>query len=251
MKLLILAAGQGTRLRPYTNKIPKCLVEYEGVPLLEYQLEAAKKVGITEIYVIAGYKAEEIKYKNIKKIINNEYSHSNMVYTMFQAMELFNGESDIIMSYGDIIYESSVLQRLFDVDQNITVVSDSDWERYWSKRMANPLSDVETFELNNGKLSDLGRVPKSLSEVKGQYIGLMKFSKNVTANIFEEWKLLCEIYDTKVANNLYMTDFIQRLISRKYDIDVLEINNGWMEFDQPNDLNIAPTGLIELPIKAC
>jgi len=249
MKLIILAAGQGTRLRPYTNTIPKCLVQYAGVPLLEYQLEAADSAGINEIIVIGGYKAESIKYPNIKKIVNNEYATTNMVYTMFKAIELFDGKSDIIMAYGDIIYEKSILKLLCESDHSITLVSDQHWKKYWSKRMDDPLNDVETFKISNGKLSELGKAPKSSSEVEGQYIGLVKFSKDVILKIVNEWKLLCENDDKEIIDTMYMTDFIQRLINREYVVDILQIKNGWMEFDQPADLEIEPAGLIDLPIK--
>ena len=57
MKVFILAAGQGTRLRPLTNDIPKCLVKMNGTSLLDIQLEVLKNSGIAEedIYIVGGY----------------------------------------------------------------------------------------------------------------------------------------------------------------------------------------------------
>lgn len=61
MKVLLLAAGFGTRLRPITNEIPKCLVPINGKPLLEYWLENLSKVGITEFLINTSYLSEQVE----------------------------------------------------------------------------------------------------------------------------------------------------------------------------------------------
>ena len=60
MKALILAAGIGSRLAPFTDKKPKALIEVNGVPILKNQLECLIKNNIKNIVVIAGYLHEEI-----------------------------------------------------------------------------------------------------------------------------------------------------------------------------------------------
>ena len=58
---IILAAGMGTRLRPETNVVPKCLVKVNGKPILEYQLEMLKSAGTNKIYIVGGYLVEELR----------------------------------------------------------------------------------------------------------------------------------------------------------------------------------------------
>ena len=57
MKVIILAAGQGTRLRPFTDEKPKCMVEVAGISIIDRQLNTMKKCGIKEkdITIITGY----------------------------------------------------------------------------------------------------------------------------------------------------------------------------------------------------
>lgn len=80
MRALLLSAGYGKRLQPITNEIPKCLIEINGVPLLEYWLEMITDAGIKEILVNLHYKAEKVsdfitksKYKpNVTMVYENK-----------------------------------------------------------------------------------------------------------------------------------------------------------------------------------
>ncbi|HOI83913.1 MAG TPA: NTP transferase domain-containing protein, partial [Campylobacterales bacterium] len=89
MKAIILAAGQGKRLRPLTDDRPKCMVEYRGKPIVDYILSAMKDVGIDDIAVVGGYKIdvlkEYLKDKNIVFFENKDYERTNMVSTLFCA----------------------------------------------------------------------------------------------------------------------------------------------------------------------
>ena len=63
MRAIILAAGEGKRLRPYTNNKPKCMVEIEGKSLIDRQINVLNKNGIDDIIIIGGYKSEMLKEK--------------------------------------------------------------------------------------------------------------------------------------------------------------------------------------------
>jgi len=60
MQIVILAGGLATRLRPITEKIPKALIEINGIPFIDYQLNYLKKQGITNVVLCTGYLAEQI-----------------------------------------------------------------------------------------------------------------------------------------------------------------------------------------------
>ena len=66
-KLIILGAGQGTRLRPLTNDRPKCMVEFQGRSLIEHQLIAARSIGVTDIHVVLGYRHDQVQFPALKK----------------------------------------------------------------------------------------------------------------------------------------------------------------------------------------
>ena len=240
MRVIILAAGQGTRLRPLTNERPKCMVELDNKPLIKYQLDLFEKFNVTDINVVTGYLEEKIDFKNIKKFYNPKYDKTNMVSTLFCAKELFDGEDDILISYGDIIYNDTVLQKIMDADDKINVVVDKEWRKYWEARMEDPLRDVETLKINEkGYIKELGKKPNSYDDIEGQYIGLIKISKEVVKDIKDFYENLDKdtTYDGKDYVNMYMTSFLQMIADKLLPLSPVYIQNGWMEVDEPSDLN--------------
>ncbi|WP_369901770.1 sugar phosphate nucleotidyltransferase [Bacillus manliponensis] len=87
MRAILLAAGMGTRLRPLTLTTPKSLVQVNGKPMLERQIEYLKQTGVEEIIVVTGYLAEKFDYLvdkyNVKLVHNDKYDVYNNIYTMY------------------------------------------------------------------------------------------------------------------------------------------------------------------------
>ena len=89
-RALILAAGEGTRLRPYTLDKPQCLVPLLGRSLLERQATILRRTGISDIQVAAGYRAEQIECLGFEVSINARFNSTNMVATLFSALAFIN-----------------------------------------------------------------------------------------------------------------------------------------------------------------
>ncbi len=231
-KLIILAAGKGTRLRPVTNNIPKCLTPVGGKSILEWQIEVAQKCGIKEIIVVGGYKKEKIDFPNIKVLSNDFFETTNMVESLKCAAEEFNG--GFILSYGDIIYEESVLKGMMNVKHDIVIAADMDWEEYWSERFEDPLSDAETFKFGkNDTVAELGQKPKNFDEIESQYIGLLSFSIDGSRTL-KNW-----FSKNYVDKNMYLTDMLDMLIKNGEKVNAYKIYRGWLEIDNLKDLEIA------------
>jgi len=239
MRVIILAAGQGTRLRPLTNDRPKCMVELNGKPLIKHQLDLFEQLNIKDINVITGYLEEKIDFKGVKKYFNPKFDSTNMVSTLFCASELFDGSDDILIAYGDIVYNDTVLENILDSSNEINVVVDKKWKEYWSARMEDPLRDAETLKIDEkGYIKELGKKPKSYDEIEGQYIGLVKIRKDIAPKIKEYYEQLDKnaTYDGKDYENMYMTSFLQMIADNIYSLSPVYIQNGWVEIDEPSDL---------------
>ncbi len=251
MKAIVLAAGQGVRLRPLTDDKPKCMVNFNGKPIIDYIIEAAKKANINDIVVIDGYKKDvlesHLKGQSIKFCTNKNYDSTNMVATLFSAESEMN--DDIIISYADIIYSSEIIKKLVDTPSDFAVIVDKNWKELWQMRMENPLLDAETMKIDeNGMIYELGKKPKSYDEIQGQYIGLIKISKAFLPKVIDYYKNLDKsaIYDGKNFDNMFMTSFIQSLIDNVQRPKAVFIEGGWVEIDSVEDLEIYKSKALKL-----
>ena len=253
MKTIILAAGQGTRLRPLTDFCPKCMVEVNGKSIIERQLSVMHNCGIEDkdITIVAGYCSEVLKerLKNtaIQVIVNEEFENTNMVCSLMCAKQVLDTTDDILISYGDIIYEESVLNRILDSKDTAAVIVDDGWYEYWSERCDNPLDDAETLIYDtNDCLVEIGQKTTELGKVQSQYIGLMRFQKEgikellstveEAQNRTKENKPLWRT--TRIYDKMYMTDLLQGMIDEGYRLKAVHINRGWFEIDDCDDLRI-------------
>lgn len=242
MKVIILAAGLGSRLKGLTKNIPKCMVDIAGKPLLNYQLEILRECNIDDINIISGYKYEEIPTKDINLLINENYASTNMVYTLFCAKEILSTNDDILLSYGDIIYTKELLENLLKKNSEINIAVDTSWKSYWESRMNNPLEDAETLKLDSSKsILEIGKKTKNFKDIQAQYIGLIKIRSDIAKKLFNIYQELDHkiLYDGQTYNQMYMTSFIQHLINIGIEVKAVPFMRGWVEIDSPVDIPIA------------
>ncbi len=243
MKSIILAAGLGTRLGKYTENLPKCMLEFNGKPLIRQQVETLRKAGITDISIVSGYNAEKIQIPGVKYYYNSDFATTNMVETLFCAEKEMDGSDDILVCYADILYEPKILQKVMESHADVGVTVDEDYWDYWSARCDEPEKDMESLIISNGKIIELGNTKCSREEAKVRYVGLIKLSK-------EGIKKLQEVYHenrtqyyhldqpwlrSKSFKKAYMTCMLQALINAGQEVKPIIIQRGWLEFDTVED----------------
>ena len=244
MKAIILAAGEGKRLRPLTNNTPKCLVNLFGKSLLQWQIETFRSCQIDDISVVTGYRSELINLPRLKIFQNKKFETTNMVESLFCASQELSEQT--IVSYGDIIFEKKVLDKLIQSKADFSVIVDKNWKRYWEIRFDNPLNDAESLKIDtDDNITSIGKKTQKIDEIEGQYIGLMKFQNTG----LEKIKKFYEKIKSQSTNNSnpinpfvsfqqsFMTDFLQCLINDGCKLKAVEIENGWLELDTINDYN--------------
>ncbi|MTI63754.1 phosphocholine cytidylyltransferase family protein [Methylophaga sp.] len=231
MKGIILAAGRGSRLNRLTADKPKPLVELAGKPLFDWQLSAMRQAAISDITVITGYLGEQFQRFPVNRIHNPFWEKSNMVRTLLQADNLLQHE-DCLVSYGDIVYHPDWVRKLKDSPADIAISYDTDWLDLWSQRFDEPLSDAESFQSEAGFLTDIGRKVSDLSDIAGQYMGLLLFRPHGWLQV----KKLLQGYNHAEIDKLDMTSLLSRLLARGISIATVPVAGRWLEVDDPDDL---------------
>jgi len=246
MKLIILAAGSGTRLRPYTDSLPKCMVPVLGRPLIDRLMDSIRAAGIDNVVIVRGYQADRLELSgddlpaNFSFVLNPEFATTNMIYSLWTARHEIT--DPVIISYADILYEPQVLKALIAVPDDISVVVDRDWRAYWERRFDDPLSDAESLSVDGaGNIESIGQKASDANDIRGQYIGLMKFSGGgvdaLTAAMEAHHR--GEGTSTRNFHQMYMTDLLQGMIDGGTRIRPVWIDGGWVEVDSVKDLKIA------------
>ncbi len=246
-KALIIAAGLGSRLKDHTENLPKCMLDFGGQTLLQRQLNAYKKNEINDISLIRGYKKEKINYKGIKYFENTDFKNNNILNSIFYAEKIING--NIIISYSDILFEPSVVERLQKSDHDISVVVDIDWRGYYVGRKDHPISEAENVIFNsNNEVEKIGKINTGNEEVHGEFIGMIKLTSRGTEIFKHHFHRLKKIYwnkpfqRAKVFQKAYLTDFIQELVDIGIKVHCVIIESGWKEIDTVEDYQKALIG---------
>ncbi len=244
MKLLILAAGQGTRLGAHTAQIPKCMAVVAGAPIIEWQIGAARSAGIDEIAVVTGHCAGRLPYRDVTYFHNDRYAETNMVESLWCAHSFF--DEACIVSYGDIICERDVFVAMVEAPHPIAVAVDTGWHDYWRRRFENVLDDAETLMMDDdGRIREIGQPAETLRQIEGQYIGLIKFQGEGVASMRSLYERLhapagrCLLRTDRPLDNIYMTDFLQAMVDDGLAVAGVTILRKWLEVDTPRDLAIA------------
>ena len=242
MKLIVLAAGEGTRLRPLTSDRPKCLVMLKQKTLLGWIIKHAKEVGISIIDVVSGYKAEMIQFQEVNKCHNDRYFETNMVYSLWCAREKMV-DQEVIISYGDICYSLDILARLKKDNGEVSVAIDKGWLNYWKARFDDPLDDAESLKINTqGHITEIGREIRSISDVDGQYLGLVKLSASGVNHLLDTIEMISSRgieVNGRRFENMYLTDLLDYMIGQGVEINAVEVNRNWVEIDDMRDRELA------------
>lgn len=241
MKAIILAAGQGTRLKKYTKNLPKGMLSFAGKTLIERQIETYRAAGIQKIIIVRGFAAEKIAYEGITYYTNEKFAETNMVESLLTAQQEF--DDDIIVSYSDILFEKRLLDAMMTERADFAVAVDDSWEDYWRVRYGKVDFDTESLRIDSqGNIIELGKEAPPLSEIDARYIGLLKFSRNGMTYMLqlvndakkhfgnEPWQ-----QSGKPVRQAYMTDLLDAVIEAGNAVKAVRFQRGWIEFDTNED----------------
>lgn len=221
MQAIILAAGCGLRLAPVLDGKPKCLAQIGGMSLIEYQLAVLRSFGITDVCVVLGYRADEVRRvvgDRCHYIINHRYAETNSLYSLWLARNWVR-DAFVLMN-SDVLAHPQVYQRLLATPGN-ALAYDS-----WSG------TEAEHMKVAFEK-SKLRQISKKLAveNAQGESVGLLKFAARSIKSLFREVEAALSVG----GENQWAPAAIERL-AHKQSITGADIAGlPWVEIDFPQD----------------
>ena len=243
MNAIILAAGKGTRLRPETISIPKCMVKLFDKSLLEMQIDVFKKCSINDISIVTGYLADKITFPSINYFKNENYSSTAGNESIFCAKEKL--QDCTIITYGDLVFEKAVIDQVIDFKGDIGIAVELDWKPHYDGRTLHQMSEADNvlFDKEGNILEMRKNIQKPDSKI-GEFAGIVKLSKNGSKVFLDKYSKLEISHQGKFHNapslkQSIIPDMIQELIDSKINVEPIYVSGKWCEIDTPQDLEIA------------
>ncbi|QBR00133.1 phosphoenolpyruvate mutase [Paraburkholderia pallida] len=123
---IVLAASRGSGLDAFTEDKPKVMLAVAGKPLLRWLVDAFKKHSVNDITVVGGYRADAIDTAGVKLVRNERYEQTNELASLACAIGTLDAlENDTVISYGDLLFRSYILNDLVESEADFSVVIDS------------------------------------------------------------------------------------------------------------------------------
>lgn len=235
IKALIIAAGDGTRMRSLIGDRPKVLSLLLGLPILERVLLGAKEAGIEEFFIVTGYKGNEIKQKmgdgsrfgiKISYIKNSDWEKGNGISTLSAKGIL---DKPFVLLMGDHIFEPPTLKTLLRsnklTDSETILVVDSQPKRVLG------LDEATKVKVEDGKVVAMG---KNLTDFNGVDTGMFLCSPSI-------FNALGKVGKEKRT----LTDGMKILIKAGKLKSFKVKNRFWIDIDTPADFRIAKKKILE------
>jgi phosphoenolpyruvate phosphomutase len=241
MKVIIIAAGSSTRLAKETLDIPKGMLKINDKSIIEIQLDLFKKNQLSDITIITGPDKQKFELKNVNYIQDYEFQNHDVLGSLLAARSIMN--DDILISYSDIIFDKNILQSMLDFKGDIGIAVDLNWEKNYVNRTQHPKSEADNVLMKKNKILKIKKnmIDHYSKHNLGEFVGLMKLSKNGAKVFIEKFNDLTKFHrgkfhDAASIKKAYLTDMIQELVDSGFSVEPVIINGKWYEIDTPEDL---------------
>jgi 2,3-bisphosphoglycerate-independent phosphoglycerate mutase len=236
-KAVILVAGFGSRLKPFTDEMPKCLTEINGRPILIETLDMLERNGIEEAVIVVGYLGDividkigkKFRHMKVSYIWNKIFDKTNSMYSVWLARNYL--EKGAILIEGDTIFKESLIKSALETEED---------KAYWIlDKFTKKYNGSMSIANEEGRIIDLKIVREQLRDYKDNYFkstGVLKITPKY-GKLFSKW--LDE--DVQKGNIDIYYDLVIAKHLKDYPIYVHDITGQtkWAEIDDFSDLRQA------------
>ena len=229
-KAVILAAGRGTRMGSLTEAVPKPMLPLQGKPILQHQIERLEAVGIKQVLLVTGYKAEMVEGhfdRHPPATARVRYRRQPKPDGTGSAALLardFAGSDPFLLTFGDILVDEAVYRSLIHAMERFDAV-------LTVKHVDDPHRGAAVYTDGDHVTRIVEKPPHGQSETQWINAGIYGFRSAV----FDE---LARI-PLSPRGEYELTDAVSRMIEAGAGFGRLPIDGFWKDVGRPEDLSAA------------
>jgi len=238
---IILAAGMGKRLGKYTQNGTKCMVQVNGISLVEHALSALRDAGVLRVVLVIGYRGQQLraflenKFPDLELayVENPIYDKTNNIYSLYLARDYLAAEDTLLLE-SDLIFESAIIRELVDhPEPNLAVVSPFE---PWMDGTVTMLDEEDNI------VSVVDKKHFDWEKVADYYktVNIYKFSADFSGRYYLPF---LEAYLKSFGDNEYYEQVLKVLaFLEDSGLKGFKVpGRRWYEIDDPQDLSVAQT----------
>jgi phosphoenolpyruvate phosphomutase len=249
---IIVAAGVDRELLPLTADIPKAMLDIKGKTILERQVETLNECNIKDIVVVRGYKKEKINLPNIRYYDNDRFELNYELASLFRAEREIAGR--FVFLYSDILFDRSILEKLLQSPDDITIVVDRAFYDQHVRLGVPPARKLDLVQLASPPTQGYRFMPADTGqrvvhigqkigwqEAHGEFIGMAMCSERGAEILRRTYHKVIDRYngrpfqEAESVEKASFTDLIQEIIDDGQPVAAVDIYKGWMDIDTFDD----------------
>lgn len=242
MKVIIIAAGYGNRIKKSVSNTPKALLDINGKTILERQIEILYKYDIRDIFVVVGPYKEKFTLSNVTYVEDIHFDNHEQLGSLMTARNEISG--NVLLIFSDILFDESIIFKTISSDADIGVVVYPEWKKLYEGRTEHPVHEADLVQIDHGKISKIKKNLTTDNKNISEFIGIVKLSAK-GSDIFVRKFLELEknhnghFHSASSLQKAYLTDMIQELIDCNVNVEPIIVDGKWCEVDTPQDLEKA------------
>ena len=249
--VIIPAAGTAPDIEPVLKNTPKAMADIAGKTLLARQVQTLNQNHLTDITVVTGFAGDKMKCEGVALVEYPDYKKGTELDSILTAQDkMHNG---FLMLYSDILLENHVVAQLLACKEDIVLLLDNSiqymepaegkaTDYVISRNRPNRMRRNIKFDHQN-TVATIGKKIDPATATH-EFIGLAKFSKTGAEQFLQTYhdalkNLEGKVQEAEDISQFRLTDLLQEMIDRGFNLHYLEIHKGWLEIHFPKDIELA------------
>jgi L-glutamine-phosphate cytidylyltransferase len=221
MRAIVLAAGKGSRLNPFTKEEPKCMLSVGGESIIQRLIRIMRSEGIDDIVVVVGYHKELLKAhlpEGVRFLDYADYETTNNFHTLWSVRDEL--DCSFLCIFADVLIQPGALRRLLMCPQDISLMVDT----------RQRLEDTMRVKIQSGCVESVGSHIEP-DAADGNFVGISKFSKVGAKMLVNQMRIMAGSHFQD-----YYTIAVDQLAKQAMLVGYADIGDmPWAEVDTLND----------------